>query len=368
MRGSGAALLAAAAAAALAGRAASSYPPTGSEWARVPSNPVLRPELPWEGACVCENVALWDATRREFVMFYRGGWGSQAVGRATSADGVTWAKLPQPVYAADGKDGGEPWVHRDGADLSGTLLLYTTNNNPAHTFISASTDGGLTWAPLANASVPLPPSSSLFGNRVVWREGAQWLMLQEVMSGGPWQIFLYNSSDGVTDWAVLNGGLPLSSLQLHPGGMYGGPRFASIDGVLTPRWADGLYHLWMHCTNSSGGLPTDVYHASSKDLISWQVTPGPAVTHAGGSGFEHDQCAGPVPLTVGDKAFLYYDGDNNDVSDSGPGFPGCCGSSPPLPTRSPPPAGGRVRDRPCRCARDAQPRGCRVAPGAVSGG
>lgn len=243
MRGRGAALLSAAAAAALAGRAASSYPPTGSQWARVPSNPVLRAELPWEGACVCENVALWDATRREFVMFYRGGWGSQAVGRATSADGVAWAKLPQPVYAADGKDGGEPWVHRDGADLSGTLLLYTTNNNPAHTFISASTDGGLTWAPLANASVPLPPSSSLFGNRVVWREGAQWLMLQEVMSGGPWQIFLYNSSDGVTDWAVLNGGLPLSSLQLHPGGMYGGPRFASIDGVLTPRWADGLYHL-----------------------------------------------------------------------------------------------------------------------------
>lgn len=243
MRGRGAALLSAAAAAALAGRAASSYPPTGSEWARVPSNPVLRPELPWEGPCVCENVALWDATRREFVMFYRGGWGSQAVGRATSADGVAWAKLPQPVYAADGKDGGEPWVHRDGADLSGTLLLYTTNNHPAHTFISASTDGGLTWAPLANASVPLPPSSSLFGNRVVWREGAQWLMLQEVMSGGPWQIFLYNSSDGVTDWAVLNGGLPLSSLQLHPGGMYGGPRFASIDGVLTPRWADGLYHL-----------------------------------------------------------------------------------------------------------------------------
>ena len=70
----------------------------------------------------------------------------------------------------------------------------------------------------------------------------------------------------------------------------------------------------MHCTNSTGGLPTDVYHATSKDLISWHVTPGPAVTHAGGSGFEHDQCAGPVPLTVGDKAFLYYDGDNNDVS------------------------------------------------------
>ena len=293
--------------------ARAAYPPTdAASWARAPSNPVLRPTLAWEGACVCENHVLYDAASAEFVMFYRGGWGTQAVGRATSADGVTWAKLAEPVFGAADNNGGEPWVYREGADLSGELLLYTTNNNPPHVFISSSTDGGLSWTP-RNASVPPPPSGSLFGNRVVWREGAQWLMLQEVMAAGPWQTFLYNSSDGL-DWQVQHDGLPLSSLQLHAGGMYGGPRFASIDGVLTPRWPrDGLYHLWMHAANNSGGLPTDIYHATSPDLILWNVTEGPVVQHEGGSTFEHDQTAGPVPLAVGARALLYYDGDNNDV-------------------------------------------------------
>jgi hypothetical protein len=289
----------------------SSYPPTDDSWSRVPNNPVLRPALTWEGPCVCENVALWDESNHEFVIFYRGGWATQAVGRATSPDGLNWTKSLLPVYGwPSDVNGGEPWVYREGNDLSGTLLLYTTNNHPPHVFITSSNDGGLSWTPLNSSIVP-PPSGSLWGNRIVWKEGLQWLMLQEVMAG-PWQIFLYNSSDGLS-WNVQNKGAPLSSLQLHSGGMYGGPRFASIDGTLTPRWPnDNLYHLWMHATNSSGGLPTDIYHATSADLINWSVTPGPAVKHQG-SGFEFDQCAGPVPLTVGNKAYLFYDGDNNNV-------------------------------------------------------
>lgn len=80
-------------------------------------------------------------------------------------------------------------------------------------------------------SVPLPPGGSLFGNRVVWTEdggsdgrAVEWLMLQEIMcspsgKGGPWQIFLYRSSNGI-QWLLQNGGAPLRSLQLHPDGMY----------------------------------------------------------------------------------------------------------------------------------------------------
>jgi hypothetical protein len=293
--------------------AAAAFPPTDSSWVRTPAvnSPVLTATLPWEGACVCENVALWDSTNASFVMFYRGGWGSQMVGRAASLDGVAWAKYPTPVYASDGKIGGEPWVHRDGTDLSGRLLLYTTNNNPPHVYLATSTDGGFSWVDEPRISIALPPGGRLWGNRVVWREGASWLMLQEVMAG-PWQIFLANSTDGLA-WAWMNGGAPLATLQLHEGGMYGGPRWASVDGALSPRGPDGGYHLWFHATNASGGLPTDIYHATSADLINWRVTPGPAVRHLGGSTFEHDQAAGPVPLVVGARAFLYYDGDNNEV-------------------------------------------------------
>ena len=85
-------------------------------------------------------------------------------------------------------------------------------------------------------SVPLPACGSLFGNRVVWTEdgsssssssssssATQWFMLQEIMcspgaSGGPWQIFLFTSSNGA-QWQLLNDGAPLQSLQLHPDGM-----------------------------------------------------------------------------------------------------------------------------------------------------
>ena len=43
-------------------------------------------------ACVCENVALFDEVSGNFVMFYRGGWNTQAVGRASSSDGIHWVK------------------------------------------------------------------------------------------------------------------------------------------------------------------------------------------------------------------------------------------------------------------------------------
>lgn len=259
-------------------------------------------------------------------MFYRGGWNSQAVGRATSSDGVHWTKFNgNPVFGtADGVQGGQPWVHIDNS--TGTMWLFTTENccDPAKAHgvnIATATDGGFNWTQFPNVSVPLPACGSLFGNRVVWTEdgggssAVRWLMLQEIMCspsghGGPWQIFLYDSSNGI-QWQLLNGGAALRSLQLHPDGMYGGPRFASVDGRLMPKWPrDGLYHLWFHAVNGSGNLPTDIYHAQSRDLLNWQVTSEPVLKHSG-QGFEFDQVAGAVPLAVHGQAYMFYDGDNN---------------------------------------------------------
>ena len=56
-------------------------------------------------------------------------------------------------------------------------------------------------------------------------------MLQEIMcsssgKGGPWQIFLYKSSNGM-QWLLQNDGAPLRSLQLHPDGMCDNPPSSS---------------------------------------------------------------------------------------------------------------------------------------------
>ena len=289
------------------------YPPTDNSWLRVtPGTPVLSPTEDWEGPCVCENVAMYNGSM--FVMFYRGGWGYQKVGIAFSNDGIMYTKYSgNPVYQnASLYNGGQPWIFHLPNNYS-TLWLYTTNNqSPAHTIISISNDGGYNWVTQSNTNVPLPMGASLYGNRVVWMENNTWYMLQELMYKGPWQIFLYTSTDGL-QWSLLNNNLPLVTLQVYPGGMYGGPRFAQINGELTPRWSsDNLYHLWYHATNTSGGLPTDIYHATSADLLTWNVT-GQVLKHLGGNTFEHDQVAGPVVLSVEGLSYLYYDGDNNDV-------------------------------------------------------
>jgi hypothetical protein len=272
---------------------------------------------------------LYQPATDTLRMWYRGaGWGAPSgVGVADSADGGrTWAKSGlNPVYvgadAVSADCAGQPWVYRESA---AKWWLFTTNNHPPRTCVAFSADG-LAWANASASAasvVPLPPNGTLFGNRAVWREeeeGAGWRMLQECgTASGVWQIFLYTApgagASALGPWVVGNGGAPLSQLQRHSHSMYGGCHIASVDGVPTPRSpVDGRYHIWYHA-GANGNLPTDIYHASSPDLLDWAVSPAPPVVrHVGGntSGFGYDQVADPSPLTVGGRAFLFYDGDDN---------------------------------------------------------
>ena len=289
------------------------FPPTNpSAWTRAANNPVLSPTEPWEGNCVCENVAMRDEGK--WKMWYRGGWGTQCVGLAFSDDGLHWEKANngKPVYGCGSSgsnstvSGGQPWVFRVN---STTLFLYSTvtEKDVKKVNLMHSTDG-INWIPLSS-SIPIPPNGFLWGNRVVWREdGDNWKMLQEATThkSGIWEIFLYTSNDG-QHWSVQNNGNPLTSLSR--GGMYGGPRVANIEGKVTPFY-NGSYHIFFHASKN-GDLPTDIYHATSLDLINWDVTPStPVITHLG-TGYEYDQVAGPVPLIVNGTAYIFYDGDNN---------------------------------------------------------
>ena len=78
--------------------------PDGVSWQRKSDGPVLSPELEWEGsAAMCPDV-LYDQKNQIFRMWYSagGGYEPNAIGYATSSDGIKWQKLPtNPVFAPD---------------------------------------------------------------------------------------------------------------------------------------------------------------------------------------------------------------------------------------------------------------------------
>ena len=214
---------------------------------------------------------------------------------------------------------GQPWVYREAADK---YWLYTTSNGKSPKVHIAKSSDGLHWSdvpsgPLANGShVPSPGGTgwaALFGNRAVWKEAeGEWYLLQECGTpAGVWEIFLYRGTSAL-DWTIANEGQPLSSLQRHAHSMFGGCHIATVDGKYAPKDAQGNYHIWYHA-GADGNLPTDVYHATSRNLINWTVTPSkPVISHRGtGSGFAYDQVADPSPLTVGKTAYIAFDGDDN---------------------------------------------------------
>lgn len=301
------------------GSASQTFPPTGANWTRSASSPVLSPSQAWEQTAVSEVARVISGVT--WKMWYTGGWNNPGLGYATSSDGITWTHYASnPVYG----QGGSSYANSAASSFvmtpteSGTAnyYLYTSGGssptNIRTTFRVATSADGIAWTTAAS-SATLATGCTAWGNRVVWKESSTWYMLQEELTAGStWAIYYYTSSDGLT-WSIGNSGNALSTLQVHAGGMYGGPRFATVDTLLTPK-VGSVYQLWFHAVNATGNLPTNIYHATSTDKITWTITPATPVLTYTGSGFEIDQVAGPVPVQVGTASYLYYDGDDNGSS------------------------------------------------------
>jgi predicted GH43/DUF377 family glycosyl hydrolase len=82
----------------------------GVTWKRMSDKPALTVDQPWElkTAVMCPSV-IWDEKEKLFRMWYSGGEQNEpnAIGYATSPDGLTWKKLVgNPILAAEPKN---PW-------------------------------------------------------------------------------------------------------------------------------------------------------------------------------------------------------------------------------------------------------------------
>jgi predicted GH43/DUF377 family glycosyl hydrolase len=83
----------------------------GVTWTRMSDRPVLTYDQPWElGVAVMCPWVLWDEEAKLFRMWYSGGEQNEpnAIGYATSPDGLTWRKYQgNPIFSAEPKNSWE---------------------------------------------------------------------------------------------------------------------------------------------------------------------------------------------------------------------------------------------------------------------
>jgi len=75
----------------------------GKNFVRQSSRPVISPTESWEKVAVMCPDVIWDEEEQMYKMWYSGGeqYEPDAIGYATSKDGLQWDKRPLPVFVAD---------------------------------------------------------------------------------------------------------------------------------------------------------------------------------------------------------------------------------------------------------------------------
>lgn len=263
-------------------------PQNDGRWKRLPG-PLITATEPWEEGALSEPSVSYE--NGVFQLWYRGGWGTCALGLATSTGGLQWTKNPaNPIL----RDTCQPEVVK----VAGTYYLYynTLQQVGSGSLHVATSQDGVDFVPRPDAILTPGQWDLRFANTTIWVEGDMWWMLYESSTAdGTWKLGLARGTSPF-DWIKVAG--PLNSLQ-HFSGMYGGPWLTKIGRT---------YHLWYHAS-TSGNLPTDIYHAVSDDLIHWDtVSDDPILPH---SGWEVDQTADPNLVEAAGRTWLFYDGDDN---------------------------------------------------------
>lgn len=125
----------------------------GKKWQRMSRRPVLSAEAPWEKVAVMCPHVLYDDEAKLYRMWYSGGeqYEPNAIGYATSSDGLTWTKHKNnPIFKPDPKNLWEQdrvtacQVIRQGDWL---LMFYIgfQDENTAQIGLARSRDGITGW-------------------------------------------------------------------------------------------------------------------------------------------------------------------------------------------------------------------------------
>lgn len=179
----------------------------GRVWRRESAKPVMSAEHPWEKVAVmCPHVA-YDSQARSYRMWYSGGEQNEpnAIGYATSSDGLEWVKLrDNPVFRPDPKNSWE--MDRVTAcqvipQTDGFVMFYIGFRDESHAQIgiARSKDGITDWKrhpsnPIIRPGVNKWDHDSVYKPFAIF-DGRKWLLWYNGRRGGVEQIGLA-SHDG----------------------------------------------------------------------------------------------------------------------------------------------------------------------------
>jgi predicted GH43/DUF377 family glycosyl hydrolase len=160
----------------------------GVAWQRHGGGPVLSPELPWEKVAVMCPHVLWDADEGRYKMWYSGGeqYEPDAIGYATSRDGIAWSKHPgNPVFR---EAPANPWESRkvtacQVVRCDGWYLMFYIgfeDIDTARIGIARSRDGITRWERNPSNPIIAPTTDAWDGDAcykpfAVW-DGSRWLL------------------------------------------------------------------------------------------------------------------------------------------------------------------------------------------------
>ncbi len=174
--------------------------PDGVAWKRMSDKPVLSPDKPWEKVAVMCPHVLWDADARQFRMWYSGGEQNEpnAIGYATSPDGLTWTKNEaNPVFVPDRKSAWEKHKvtacqveKRDGWYLM--FYIGFRDEDHAQIGLARSKDGITNWQRHA-ANPIVRPGENQWDHDACYKpyavfDGKKWLLWYNGRHGGLEQI------------------------------------------------------------------------------------------------------------------------------------------------------------------------------------
>lgn len=108
-------------------------------WVQACSEPILKPEFPWEGLCI--EAAATCVRDNKLYMFYAGNYNNmpQQIGCAVSEDGIHFRRLSDVPFLPNGAPG--EWNSSE----SGHPFLFTDEDDRTYLFFQGNNDNGKTW-------------------------------------------------------------------------------------------------------------------------------------------------------------------------------------------------------------------------------